>query len=82
MKNLILILLFIKLANTSFAQFFYNDIYAKKQINLQMTQFKTNNIKTITVKKLDKENETTEDFAVTKTIDAKYKTKFTTNKLS
>ena len=78
MKNLILILLFIKLANTSFAQFFYNDIYAKKQINLQMTQFKTNNIKTITVKKLDKENETTEDFAVTKTIDSKYKTIVTT----
>jgi hypothetical protein len=44
-----------------------------------MRQFKTNNIKTITVKKLDKENETTEDFAITKNIDAIYKTIVTTS---
>ncbi len=55
------------------AQFYYNDIYAKKLINQQMKLFKTNAVKTISVKKLDTDNETTNDFSITKNIDEQYK---------
>lgn len=67
------------LFSNSKAQFYFNDVYSKKLINQQIKLFKNNAIKTISVKKLDKDNETTEDFSITKSIDEQFKNIVTTS---
>lgn len=74
--SILVLVFFCKVSN---AQFYFNDIYAKKQINNQIKLFKANNVKLIEVKKLDKENETTEDFSISKQIDDLFKTITTTS---
>lgn len=74
--SILVLVFFCKVSN---AQFYFNDIYAKKQINNQIKLFKANNVKLIEVKKLDKENETTEDFSISKQIDDLLKTITTTS---
>lgn len=62
------------------AQFFYNDIVSNRQVRNELTLFKENNIRKVTIKSFDAEGSKIEDLSVTKTISKDYSLVTTTTK--